>query len=245
MGANSPARYAVSIQGFITGLTILVGLVIGVVAYSAFSSQIDNAVFQLEAQRLQTLNRRAAARVDRFLKFREAELGHYAQAFLDFTLDDPKNQQRWLDRIRLADSTWNWVGFILPDGKVQAGLKGRMEGRSVADQPWFRYALHRERVVLDMAEGSPGGVELMPPSSGSRNWNLVDLALRVRDKQQGKQAPRRARRPGLAGAPGKGTGEHRHRAVQIRRRADLDDRPRRRPAHQSAARPAAELASAS
>ncbi|GJD99755.1 ATP-binding protein [Methylobacterium isbiliense] len=88
-------------------------------------------------------------------------------------------QRAWIKALHAAAPTYAWIGFADRDGTVRAATGGLLEGRSVAERPWFREALKgphagdvREAKLL---------AGLLPPGANGEPLRFVDVAAPLRD----------------------------------------------------------------
>lgn len=132
------------------------------------------------ADRLSGLAQEMADRLDQDMY--EVSVQVQTMARLDpFTVDQPDHNAKrrgWMADVQRSYPRYAWIGFVRPDGLVEAASGGLLEGQSVAARPWFQAALKgpfvgdlHEALLLD---------KLLRPSTGSPDpLRFVDVAAPI------------------------------------------------------------------
>lgn len=104
-------------------------------------------------------------------------------AALDAAGDEAVAPSRWrtlLERMQRALPHHSWIGVTDADGRVIAATGGLLEGRSVAQRPWFANA--RQGPVMGDVHEALLLQSLLPPAAGGEPLRLLDFsAPRIRE----------------------------------------------------------------
>src|SRR5260221_14104472 len=130
--------------------TPLLCLVIGAVPAFAAATVGQRDPLATASGRLNSIAATLADRIDRAVSSRVALAHHLAslEALRDVWNGPPEDVRLLLATARDDFEGINWIGYASADGFVRAAAGGVGEGRSVADEPWFRHGL---------ASGTVGG----------------------------------------------------------------------------------------
>ena len=91
----------------------------------------------------------------------------------------PTTWRQWIDTVQAEHKEYAWLGMADARGVVMASSGGLLEGRSVAERPWFREALSRP-YAGDVHEAVLLAQKLAPLPNGEP-LRFVDVSTAVRD----------------------------------------------------------------
>ncbi|MCX7321494.1 MAG: sensor domain-containing diguanylate cyclase [Hyphomicrobiales bacterium] len=122
-----------------------------------------------------------AERLDRYMATRQREVHLFSKLELLQGLwqGDHAGLRTALEQLQSSFSDFAWIGFANPDGTVVASTMGMLEGKSVAQRPWFRTGLHDSNVG-DVHEAALLASLLAKRADGEPH-RFVDIALPVRN----------------------------------------------------------------
>jgi HAMP domain-containing protein len=147
----------------------------GVTLLASVAGIARDATSRESTAALSPLGREVAERVGRELHryLRETEvLVQFAQASTD--MNDLRLR---FETTAQLNSSYAWIGFARPDGRVIAATGKSLEGERVADQSWFRAGLQRPS-ASDLRE--PALLRELRHSVGTEPIRLFDIAAPVR-----------------------------------------------------------------
>jgi PAS domain S-box-containing protein len=125
-------------------LVPLLPLLTAVLALGGVWLAVERTVgLEFERRALARVERAAelfADQVSRQLTRRAAELELFEQDIGMQPGASTAARREALQRLKSSSPTYVWIGYVLPDGQVQAGTDGMLEGRSIADRPVFANA---------------------------------------------------------------------------------------------------------
>lgn len=165
-------------------VTLLVGLlcfalVCIVAAGAAYiaQSRVRGIVMAHEAQQAAVI----ANILDRgmFERYREARNLAAMPALKAVWTGEPAGIRQTLERIQASYPDYAWIGYVTPDGTVQAATQGMLEGQSVQARPWFQDGL-KGPAVGDVHEAKLLA-KLLGPAPNNEPFRFVDVAAPVRD----------------------------------------------------------------
>ncbi len=104
------------------------------------------------------------------------------EALSPFWEGDPNAIRTLLSQLQATLPYYAWIGFALPDGRVEAATRGMLEGASVAARPWFQGGL-KGPFVGDVHEAVLLARLLEAPTSGEPA-RFVDVAFPVYSKDK-------------------------------------------------------------
>lgn len=168
-------RFPLGLQ--IGALVALLGLLlVGATAYGAGDLGV-RALGELAGQRLKGVAANAARQLDRNTFERRREIAAFArlQAVAE-AAGDPPAMRRLLEELQKGFPHYVWIGFADARGVVRAGTQGRLEGRFVAAEPWFRNA--REGVWIGRLREQ---LELVRSGAISDAERVLDISAPVLD----------------------------------------------------------------
>lgn len=84
-----------------------------------------------------------------------------------------------LEQLQASYPDYAWIGYVTPDGIVQAATQGMLEGQSVRARPWFQDGL-KGPAVGDVHEAQLLA-KLLGPSPSGEPFRFVDVAAPVYD----------------------------------------------------------------
>ena len=107
--------------------------------------------------------RNVADRLDRAMsnRIQDAVLFSQLDPLRDVWIGDAATVRAALEQLQGTIGYAAWIGFATPDGTVKAATGGLLEGRSVAEMPWFRHGM-AGIVAEDVHDAGPLG-PLLPP----------------------------------------------------------------------------------
>lgn len=153
-------------------------LIIGAAATAVVVAWRENRLDSYQQQILENVAERRAQAIARL--FARALTADWRQmGSLARTLEgaSPDELRAQLDLITGGGKRISWAGFARPDGTVVAASAGMLEGRSVAERPWFQRGLEggfagdvHDAVLL---------AQKLPPGPGGAPRRFLDLSTPV------------------------------------------------------------------
>ena len=155
---------------------VLVGALAAAAAFVSY-----NNTSALTNSRLAGIASTTAGRLDRYMATRQQELSLFTrlEPLRRVWQGDAGALRRSLDQLQLTFPDFAWIGFARPDGIVAAATGGVLQGKSVAERPWFKEGLQR-LAIGDVHEAIMLASQLAPQPNGEP-YRFVDLAFPVRD----------------------------------------------------------------
>lgn len=170
-----------------TGLAfwLLAGALFGLTGWLS----ADAARRQAEADAaaaLQGLAERLALQLDADMAARLQQIGQLAAWSVHFST--PSAPDAWQARFESLQraTPYSWIGLASPAGEVLASTGGLLQGRSVAQRPWFQQGA-RGPMVGDVHEAVLLA-SLLPPLDSGEPRRFVDVAAPVREADGRLQA---------------------------------------------------------
>ncbi|WP_439817942.1 sensor domain-containing diguanylate cyclase [Zavarzinia sp. CC-PAN008] len=107
------------------------------------------------------------------------EIGNFAslRPLADIWAANDGVTRAMLNQLQEARPAYAWIGFAAPDGTVQVATKGMLEGKSVAERPWFKQG-SKGLAALDIHEAKLL-VALLGPSRDGEPFRFVDVTAPV------------------------------------------------------------------
>ncbi len=149
-------------------------------AGSAFISYRNTS--ELVNSKLTAVAAATAARMDRYMSIRQQEIRLFTQLepLRPLWKNDPEALGRALDQLQSTFKGFTWIGFARPDGTVIAATGGLLQGKSVAERPWFKNGLE-DLSVGDVHEAKLLAA-LLASSTAGEPLRFVDISLPIKDK---------------------------------------------------------------
>lgn len=149
-------------------------------AGSAFISYRNTS--ELVNSKLTAVAAATAARMDRYMSIRQQEIRLFTQLepLRPLWKNDPKALGRALDQLQSTFKGFTWIGFARPDGTVIAATGGLLQGKSVAERPWFKNGLE-DLSIGDVHEAKLLAA-LLANSTAGEPLRFVDISLPIKDK---------------------------------------------------------------
>lgn len=177
--APPPRPWRASVRLRISTAFSLLALMTFIVIAGVSSDAVRRAT-ELEArQALQQTAARVAHDLERGLADRRRDVQQLAR--LDLLSGEGLSPERWrvlLDGVRESFPSYTWIGVATPGGEVIAATGGLLEGRSVAQRPWFVEGLQAS-FVSDVHEARLLST-LLPARPAGDPWRLIDFSVPLR-----------------------------------------------------------------
>ena len=164
-------------------LSILIAILSFIIAFSLGKYANDISTKELETKTftsLQNLSTHISEVLDREMleRYREMKFASSMDILSDekTTIED---KRAFLEQIKLNQKHHEWIGFALPDGTIQVGTNGYLEGKNVKARPWFPGGLNGPYIgdvhdALLLAK-------LLPNTSGEAIY-FTDIGFPVKNK---------------------------------------------------------------
>ena len=154
--------------------------IIAVLAFAAATVGQRDAL-DSASSRLNLVAATLADRIDRAVSSRVALAHHLAsmEALGDVWEGPPDAVRVLLARAREDFEGIAWIGYASADGVVRAAAGGVEEGRSVADEPWFRHGLF-SGTVEDSSSLAPFADPGSAPEADPKR--LIDIGMPIRNR---------------------------------------------------------------
>ena len=157
-------------------LSFIIAMTLGKYANNLFTKELEIKTFNS----LENLSTHIAEVLDREMLERYKEI-RFASV-MDILSDEKttiEEKRAFLNQIKLNQKHHEWIGFALPDGTVQVGTNGYLEGKNVKARPWFPGGLNGPYIgdvhdALLLAK-------LLPNTSGEAIY-FTDIAFPVKNK---------------------------------------------------------------
>lgn len=157
-------------------LSFIIAMTLGKYANSISSKELEVKTFNS----LQNLSTHISEVLDREILERYKELKFAAS--MDILSDEKttiEEKRAFIEQIKLNQKHHEWIGFALPDGTVQVGTNGYLEGKNVKARPWFPGGLNGPYIgdvhdALLLAK-------LLPNTSGEAIY-FTDIAFPIKNK---------------------------------------------------------------
>jgi diguanylate cyclase (GGDEF)-like protein len=177
--ANFEDRLSVRTQ-IAAAVGIVALVLVGALAASAALISYRTTAVLLNTQ-LASVTSITSQRMDRYMAVRQQEINLFStlEPLKNLWQDDPVALRKSLEQLQASFVDFAWIGFARPDGTVAAATGGLLEGKSVAQRPWFKMGL-KEITVGDVHEAALLS-SLLAQRSDGEPYRFVDLALPVRD----------------------------------------------------------------
>ena len=122
-----------------------------------------------------------AGRLDRYMAVRQQEMNLFSQLqpLQRLWQSDPVELRHALEQLQNSFSDFAWIGFADLDGTVVASTGGLLQGKSVAQRPWFKVGL--QRLAIDDVHEAALLSSLLAQRANNEPYRFVDLAMPVRD----------------------------------------------------------------
>jgi diguanylate cyclase (GGDEF)-like protein len=161
-------------------MAAVVIVLVGALAASASFVSYRNTS-ELVNIRLAAVASTTSARLDRYMEIRQQEVTLFSKLELLRPLwqSDPAGLRSALEQLQSSFTDFAWFGFAKPDGIVVAATGGMLQGKSVAERPWFKTGLH-EANLGDVHEAALLA-SLLAKRVDGEPYRFVDIALPVRD----------------------------------------------------------------
>lgn len=156
-----PLRLRVLMAAAITLLALFITMV---VSYTIGRSGVERVQREIGLS-LAMLADQMQDKLDRGLFERVREINTAAEVFaVKDRVSDTSTLRRWLELAQSSFSDYAWIGVTDADGRIIASTHRQIEGRSVAQEAWFKLALkgpnvgdvHEPSKVFDAIPGRPG-----------------------------------------------------------------------------------------
>jgi diguanylate cyclase (GGDEF)-like protein len=153
----------------------LVGTLAGsaaVISYRSTATLIESSVAGIASN--------TSARLERFMATRQQQMKLFAelQPMQPLWQDHPGELRDALEALQRSFD-FTWIGFVDPEGKVVASTGGLLQGRSVAERPWFRHGL--EGAAVGDVHEAVLLASLLTQRARNEPYRFVDIAVPVRD----------------------------------------------------------------
>jgi len=121
--------------------------------------------------------------LDLFMHTRYQEIRTLAafEVLREVWLAEPARFRRVFEGMQEGLPHYSWIGFAATDGTVLVATRGALEGRSVAERPWFKSGLQGPTVVD--VHGALLLEKLLGSRPGGEPLRFVDVAAPVLDAQ--------------------------------------------------------------
>jgi PAS domain S-box-containing protein len=154
-------------------LSTLLSLIVGHVSRTQLEAQIQRSLFKLAQQ--------VADRLDQgmFERYRDIRSLATLEA-LQPTNATPRQQRRFLEEQQQSYPAYAWIGITDRQGKVMAATQGNLEGKNVAERPWYQNS-RAQSSVGDVHEAKLLA-KLLPNPTGEP-IRFVDVAAPIQNQQ--------------------------------------------------------------
>ena len=162
----------------LTGLlSFFVAFTIGTYSNSISTKQLE----QSTGKSLEKLSKHIADLLDREMLERYREI-KFASTLYPLTSENSTKKERrdFLEKIRDNYNHHEWIGFALPDGTVDVGTKGYLEGKNAKARPWHPAGL-KGPYIGDVHDALLLA-KLLPNTTGEAIY-FSDIAFPVKDKE--------------------------------------------------------------
>lgn len=167
----------VKLSILIGGLTFIVALFVGNYANNISSLQLENKA----GETLTNLAKHTAEILDREMleRYREIQFAATSPILRDenTTIEE---RRAFLEQLKNNQKHHEWIGFALPDGTVQVGTNGYLEGKNAKARPWLPGGL--QGPYIGDVHDALLLAKLMPNTSGESIY-FTDVAFPVKNKQ--------------------------------------------------------------
>lgn len=172
-------RLTLRVQIAAAAATISVLLVGTLAAGAAFISYRNTS--ELVNRSLASIAANTSGRLDRFMAIRQQELRLFAhlRPLEQLWRNDPAELRLALERLQQSYAEFAWIGFADVNGTVLASTGGLLQGKSVAQRPWFKEGL--ERMAVGDVHEALLLASLLSQRTDSEPYRFVDMAMPVRD----------------------------------------------------------------
>lgn len=156
---------------------LLAGLLFGLIGWLSADMARRHAETDA-AEALQALAERLALQLDADMAARWQQIGQVASMAAVFApLNEPAAWRHLFEDLQAA-TPYSWIGLATPSGEVLAATGGLLQGRSVAQRPWFMLGTHGP-MVGDVHEAVLLA-SLLPPLDSGEPQRFVDVAAPLR-----------------------------------------------------------------
>ncbi len=158
-------------------LSFLISMVVGHYANNISTQQLEDKA----AQSLIKLSKNTANILDREMLERYREIEFAATLYPLIDKNSKKEQKReFIEKIKNKQKHHEWIGFALPDGTVDVGTNGYLEGKNVRARPWLPAGL-KGPYIGDVHDALLLA-KLLPNTSGESIY-FTDVAFPVKSKE--------------------------------------------------------------
>ena len=154
-------------------------LLVGSLAVGAALISYRNTAALMNSK-LASIAATTADRMNRYMAVRQQEVRLLAQLepMRSLWQDDPVALARALGQLQASFADFAWIGFARPDGTVIAATGGLLQGKSVAERPWFKSGL--DRLTVGDVHEAKLLASLLTPQDGREPLRFVDISLPVK-----------------------------------------------------------------
>ncbi len=157
-------------------LSFIIAMTLGKYANNTSTKELETKTFSS----LETLSIHISEVLDREMLERYRELRFAAN--MDILTNEKstiEEKRAFLDQIKLNQKHHEWIGFALPDGTLQVGTNGYLEGKKVNARPWFPEGL-KGPYIGDVHDALLLA-KLLPNTSGEPIY-FTDIAFPIKNK---------------------------------------------------------------
>jgi two-component system, cell cycle sensor histidine kinase and response regulator CckA len=154
-------------------LSTILSLIVGHISRTQLEAQIQRSLFKLAQQVADQLDQ------GMFERYRDIRSLAALEA-LQLINYPPLQQRRFLEEQQQSYPAYAWIGITDTQGKVIAATQGNLEGKNVADRPWFQNSIAQSSVG-DVHEAKLLA-KLIPNPTGEP-IRFVDLAAPIQNQQ--------------------------------------------------------------
>lgn len=165
-------------------VTLLAGLISFFIAFTigTYSNIISTKQLEINSGKaLQTLSKNIADTLDREMLERYREIQFASTLYPIISDKSTKKEKRdFLEKIKNQYNHHEWIGYALPDGTVDVGTKGYLEGKNAKLRPWHPGGL-KGPYIGDVHDALLLA-KLMPNTTGEAIY-FSDVAFPVKNAQ--------------------------------------------------------------
>jgi hypothetical protein len=165
------ARLGITTAATAILLSALLSLIVGHISRTQLEQQVQRSLLKLAQQ--------AADRLDQgmFERYRDIHSLSSLETIYQSTYT-PLQKRRFLEAQQQSYPAYAWIGITDTEGTVIASTQGNLEGKTVAQRPWYQNS-KSQRSVGDVHEAKLLA-KLLPNPTGEP-LRFVDVAAPIRD----------------------------------------------------------------